>query len=67
MKTKQSLNNDELQTNVNLIRNILGMDINTEKVKHYLQGADGNVEIAVNHLLNSLERETSIYTYKNEI
>jgi hypothetical protein len=60
MKTKEMQvpdSNEELQSNLSIIRSILGDNVNVEKVKQCLHGADNNLEVALNHLFASLEKE----------
>jgi len=42
--------------NLEVLKAILGDDFNEDKIKHALRGADGDVEIALNHLLNDKEK-----------
>jgi hypothetical protein len=47
----------ETDRKVEMLRNVVGEEFPLEKIKHVLHGADGNIEIALNHLLNDLEKE----------
>eukprot|EP01114_Cavostelium_apophysatum_P005002 TRINITY_DN1551_c0_g1_i1.p1 TRINITY_DN1551_c0_g1~~TRINITY_DN1551_c0_g1_i1.p1 ORF type:complete len:499 (-),score=96.41 TRINITY_DN1551_c0_g1_i1:83-1579(-) len=47
------------QGNVETLKSILGDEISYERVRHALRGADGDVEVALNHLLNDREKERS--------
>eukprot|EP01118_Nematostelium_gracile_P016641 TRINITY_DN6945_c0_g1_i3.p1 TRINITY_DN6945_c0_g1~~TRINITY_DN6945_c0_g1_i3.p1 ORF type:complete len:487 (-),score=99.04 TRINITY_DN6945_c0_g1_i3:74-1534(-) len=49
--------NPEFQKNLKFINDMVGEEVGIDKIKFLLRGADGNVEIALNHLLNDLERE----------
>ena len=50
-------NNDETEKKITTLRNIVGDDISIDRIKHVLHGADGSVEIALNHLLNDIEKD----------
>lgn len=48
---------EHFEQNLETLRAILGDDIPEEKIKQALRGADGKVDIALNHLLNDTEKE----------
>lgn len=45
------------QSNVEMLKGILGDDISFDRIRHALRGADGRVDVALNHLLNDREYE----------
>lgn len=49
----------QVQMKLRSLKEILGEEISTERIRHYLRGADGNIEIAINHILNEIEKERS--------
>jgi len=61
MKSKEvfeiSDSNFALQNSLRVMRCILGENVSGELLRECLRGADGNVEIALNHILNKLEKE----------
>lgn len=61
MRTKNKpQSNDDQEGNfvksVGYIRNLFGDQFDVESIEHHLRGADGDIEIAINHLLNDMER-----------
>lgn len=50
-------NDRNFQSSVELLKNILGDDVSIEKIRNALKGADGQPDIALNHLLNDKEKE----------
>lgn len=50
----------ETDRKIELLRNVVGEDFPIDRIKHVLHGADGDVEIALNHLFNDLEKEKPV-------
>jgi len=50
---------EDFESAVSVIRAVVGTEVSTEKIKYFLCGADGNVEVAINHLLNVIEQDGS--------
>ena len=50
-------NSEQFEQNVEFLKSILGDETQEETIKYALRGADGRIEIALNHLLNNKEKE----------
>lgn len=57
---------DDILSKIAKVRSIVGNDISDEKIKFYLHGADNDIEIAINHILNEREKDKTQSTTVNE-
>jgi hypothetical protein len=55
-KELSSKEKTDLHLGVTIIKGIVGDGASAERIRHFLLGADGNVEIALNHVLNYIEK-----------
>jgi hypothetical protein len=46
-----------MDSGVDIIRGVVGDAITEEKIRKFILGADGDLEIALNHALNSIEKQ----------
>ena len=46
-------------TAIKSIQDVVGPDVSVEKIKYFLQGAEWDIQTALNHILNDIEKETS--------
>lgn len=58
MKTKKE-EEVPMEEKVSLVQSILGNAYTPEKIEHYLLGADGDIQIALNHILATEANDTS--------
>eukprot|EP01117_Protostelium_nocturnum_P001866 TRINITY_DN1237_c0_g1_i1.p1 TRINITY_DN1237_c0_g1~~TRINITY_DN1237_c0_g1_i1.p1 ORF type:complete len:424 (-),score=74.95 TRINITY_DN1237_c0_g1_i1:58-1329(-) len=55
-KADERLSDQNLDSGVSVIKGVVGDAINDERIKLFILGADGNLEIALNHALNYIEK-----------
>lgn len=57
---------EQLHRSVQMMEGVIGHEVSAERIKHFLYGADGNVEIALNHIFATLEKEEKLKTIDSE-
>jgi hypothetical protein len=48
---------DPYESCANSIKHLFGDELTPEKISHYVQSADGNLHVAINQILNDLEKQ----------
>jgi hypothetical protein len=50
---------EEMQRKMRRLREVLGGEVSVERIRYFLNGSNGNEEVALNHILNDLEKDST--------